>query len=152
MPAPGRRPTGAPSGGRAGPCRARGHCRENRRAGLSRYGSGVRTLVVLPTYQEAANVAGVLERLRTAVPDATILVVDDSSPDGTADVAETAAKELGNIEVLRRPVKDGLGSAYRAGFVHGLELGFDAMVEIDADGSHDPAALPSLLAALNDGA
>jgi dolichol-phosphate mannosyltransferase len=112
----------------------------------------VRTLVVLPTYQESANVAGVLARLRAAVPDASILVVDDASPDGTADVAEVAARELGNIEVFRRPGKDGLGSAYRAGFGRGLERGFEALVEIDADGSHDPAALPTLLAALQDGA
>ena len=112
----------------------------------------MRPLVVLPTYQEAANVAAVLARLREAVPGATILVVDDASPDGTADIAEKAGAELGNIEVLRRPAKDGLGSAYRAGFVQGLERGFDVMVEIDADGSHDPAVLPSLLAAVDGGA
>jgi dolichol-phosphate mannosyltransferase len=112
----------------------------------------VRTLVILPTYEEAANVATVLERLRRAVPDATILVVDDSSPDGTADLAEAAGARLGNIEVLRRPGKDGLGSAYRAGFAWGLDLGFEVMVEIDADGSHDPGALPSLLDAIESGA
>jgi glycosyltransferase involved in cell wall biosynthesis len=116
------------------------------------YSLRVRTLIVLPTYQEAANVANVLERLRAAVPDATILVVDDASPDGTAELAEAAGLRLGNVEVLRRPGKDGLGSAYRAGFAKGLELGFEVMVEIDADGSHDPAALPSLLAAIDDGA
>ena len=118
----------------------------------SRYRLRVRTLVVLPTYQEAANVAGVLERLRHAVPDAAVLVVDDASPDGTADIAEKVAGELGNIDVLRRPGKDGLGSAYRAGFARGLQLGYDVMVEIDADGSHDPGALPSLLAAIEAGA
>lgn len=112
----------------------------------------MRVLVVLPTYQESANVAAVLGRLREAVPSASILVVDDASPDGTADIAESTGKELGNIEVLRRPDKDGLGSAYRAGFRLGLEREFDAMVEIDADGSHDPAALPSLLTAIDDGA
>ena len=112
----------------------------------------MRTLVVLPTYQEAANVATVLRRLRTAVPEATVLVVDDASPDGTADLAEATARDLGQIEVLRRPGKDGLGSAYRAGFAHGLAHGYEVMVEIDADGSHDPGALPTLLAAVESGA
>jgi glycosyltransferase involved in cell wall biosynthesis len=86
------------------------------------------------------------------VPEATILVVDDASPDGTADLAEAAGRELGGVEVLRRPGKDGLGSAYRAGFAHGLAEGFEVMVEIDADGSHDPFALPTLLAAVASGA
>jgi dolichol-phosphate mannosyltransferase len=112
----------------------------------------VRTLVVLPTYQEADNVAPVLRRLREAVPAATILVVDDGSPDGTADLAEAAGRELGQVEVLRRSGKQGLGSSYRAGFAHGIERGFEVMVEIDADGSHDPGALPSLLAAVEGGA
>jgi dolichol-phosphate mannosyltransferase len=112
----------------------------------------VRTLVVLPTYQEAGNIRGALTGLRTAVPDASILVVDDNSPDGTAALAEEIGRELGGIEVLRRTGKSGLGSAYRAGFAHGLDEGFDVLVEIDADGSHDPAVLPSLLAAVADGA
>jgi len=112
----------------------------------------VRTLVVLPTYQEAANIAGVLERLRASVPDADVLVVDDSSPDGTAAIAEKVGAELGRIEVMHRLGKEGLGSAYRAGFAKGLSNGFEVLVEIDADGSHDPAALPSLLAAVVDGA
>lgn len=109
-------------------------------------------LVVLPTYQEAANIADVLRRLRNAVPDAHVLVVDDGSPDGTAGLAEAVAAELGHIAVLRRPAKAGLGSAYRAGFRRGLDEGFDVLVEMDADLSHDPAALPSLLAAVERGA
>jgi dolichol-phosphate mannosyltransferase len=112
----------------------------------------VRALVVLPTYQEAGNIRSALTGLRAAVPDASILVVDDNSPDGTAALAEEIGRELGNIEVLRRAGKSGLGSAYRAGFAHGLDEGFDVLVEIDADGSHDPAVLPSLLAAVADGA
>ena len=112
----------------------------------------LRTLVVLPTYQEASNIRDALNRLRTAVPDASILVVDDGSPDGTGDIAEECGRTLGNIEVLRRPEKDGLGSAYRAGFARGLADGYDVLVEIDADGSHDPADLPKLLAAVEDGA
>ena len=112
----------------------------------------VRPLVVLPTYNEALNIEEVLTKVRAAVPDAEVLVVDDGSPDGTAELAEQLGAELQQIEVLRRPEKAGLGSAYRAGFRIGLERGLDAMVEMDSDLSHDPAALPSLLAAIDDGA
>ncbi len=108
-------------------------------------------LVVLPTYNESQNIDHVLRRIRTAVPAATVLVVDDGSPDGTADMAERIGKELGNVDVLRRHDKSGLGSAYRAGFRWGLERGFDACVEMDADLSHEPEALPALLAPLEDG-
>ncbi|MEM8704856.1 MAG: polyprenol monophosphomannose synthase [Actinomycetota bacterium] len=112
----------------------------------------MRALVVLPTFNEADNIVEVLERLRAAVPDASVLVVDDSSPDGTADLVESVADEIGLVEVMRRPAKSGLGSAYRDGFRQGLASGFDVMVEMDSDLSHDPAALPSLLAAVADGA
>ena len=112
----------------------------------------VRTLIVLPTYQEADNIVNVLTRIHAVLPEATALVVDDGSPDGTADLAEAAGAETGAVEVLRRPAKTGLGSAYRHGFRWGLARGFDAMVEMDADLSHDPAQLPRLLGALEDGA
>jgi len=112
----------------------------------------VRPLVVLPTYNEALNIAEVLTKARAAVPDAEVLVVDDGSPDGTADLAEELGKELEQIGVLRRPGKAGLGSAYRAGFRIGLDRGLDVMIEMDSDLSHDPAALPSLLAAIDEGA
>jgi dolichol-phosphate mannosyltransferase len=112
----------------------------------------VRPLVVLPTYCEAENVVDVLERLRAAVPHADVLVVDDASPDGTAAVARREAERLGRITVLDRAGKGGLGAAYRAGFTHGLDLGYDVLVEIDADLSHDPAALPQLLSAVERGA
>ena len=102
-------------------------------------------LVVIPTYNEAKNVERVLRAVRVALPDAGILVVDDGSPDGTADRAEALAPELGEVSVLRRTAKSGLGSAYRAGFAWGLERGFDAFVEMDADFQHDPAALPALV-------
>src|ERR1039457_5630960 len=105
----------------------------------------MRTLVVIPTYEEADNVAEVLRRTRAALPDAHVLVVDDSSPDGTANVARTAAAELGQIEVLERPIKSGLGSAYRAGFAWGLDRGYEVLCQMDADLSHDPAALPSIV-------
>ncbi len=112
----------------------------------------MRTLVVLPTYNESENIETVLRRVRTIIPAADILVVDDGSPDGTADIADKLGAELGQIEVLRRAAKSGLGSAYRAGFGFGLDRGYDAFVEMDSDLSHDPAALPSLLAASELGA
>jgi dolichol-phosphate mannosyltransferase len=108
--------------------------------------------VVLPTYEEAENIAEVLRRLRAAVPAADVLVVDDSSPDGTAEVAKAAAHELGGVDVTIRPGKSGLGSAYRHGFREGLALGYDVLVEMDSDLSHDPAALPNLLRAVEEGA
>jgi glycosyltransferase involved in cell wall biosynthesis len=109
----------------------------------------VRTLVVLPTYEEAANIVDVLRRLHAAVPGAHVLVVDDGSPDGTAELAEAANDEVGGVvQVLRRERKSGLGSAYRAGFRRGLKDGYEILVEMDADLSHDPAALPELLAAV----
>jgi dolichol-phosphate mannosyltransferase len=112
----------------------------------------VRTLVVLPTYEEADNIAEVLRRVRAAAPAADILVVDDSSPDGTADVAKAAGHELGGVDVTIRPAKSGLGSAYRDGFREGLALGYGVLVEMDSDLSHDPAALPSLLRQVEAGA
>jgi dolichol-phosphate mannosyltransferase len=107
---------------------------------------------VLPTYNEAENIADVLRRARAAVPDAGILVVDDSSPDGTADVAWAAAGEIGNLDILSRPRKSGLGSAYRDGFKWGRARGFDVLIEMDSDFSHDPADLPRLLRGIDDGA
>lgn len=110
------------------------------------------TLVVLPTYDERDNIEQVLRRVRAAVPDAHVLVVDDASPDGTGDLAEAVARDLGGISVLRRPAPTGLGSAYRDGFRWGLERGYDVLVEMDADLSHDPAVLPVLLRKIDDGA
>ncbi len=107
----------------------------------------MRTLVVLPTYNEILNVEPMLRALRNAVPSANVLVVDDASPDGTGKKALELGEELGNVDVLSRDAKSGLGGAYRAGFAWGLEHGFDHFVEIDCDFSHDPAALPRLLAA-----
>ena len=112
----------------------------------------MRPLIVTPTYQEAENIGQFLRRVRAAVPTADILVVDDNSPDGTADIAATAAAELGQIDVLRRPKKIGLGDAYRAGFSVGIERGYDVLVQIDADLSHDPSALPLLFAQIDAGA
>ena len=112
----------------------------------------MRTLVLAPTYQEAENIEDFLRRVRTVLPEADLLVVDDSSPDGTAGLVEEVGRELGRVDVLRRPRKTGLGGAYRDGFTLALERGYDRVVQMDADLSHDPAALPAMLGALDDGA
>ena len=111
----------------------------------------MRVLVVVPTYNEASNIEALLRRVHAELPEAGILVVDDGSPDGTADLVEKVAIELGEVSVLRRTEKSGLGNAYRAGFRWGLAAGYEACVEMDADFSHDPAALPALVAPLEDG-
>jgi dolichol-phosphate mannosyltransferase len=111
----------------------------------------MRPLVVIPTYNESENIERMLHRIRECFPEAGILVVDDGSPDGTASLVEAVASELTDVHLIRRSAKSGLGSAYRAGFAWGLERGYDAFVEIDADFSHDPAALPGLLAPLTQG-
>ena len=111
----------------------------------------MRTLVVIPTYDEADNIGEAIARVRAAAPEASVLVVDDNSPDGTAGVVEALAAGDDAIAVLRRPGKAGLGTAYRDGFAWGRERGFEVLVEMDADLSHDPAALPSLLAEVEAG-
>jgi dolichol-phosphate mannosyltransferase len=112
----------------------------------------VKPLVVLPTYNEAENILIVLDLVRQHAPDADVLVVDDGSPDGTADLAEKWGSEHGRLEVLRRREKSGLGSAYRAGFAWGLAHGFEILIEMDSDLQHDPAMLPALVHAVEDGA
>jgi len=112
----------------------------------------MKTVVVAPTYQEADNIREFLEGVRAAVPDADVLVVDDNSPDGTGRIAEEVAAPLGHIEGLHRPQKDGLGAAYRAAFERVLAGDHDVVVQMDCDGSHDPATVPDLLAALDGGA
>jgi dolichol-phosphate mannosyltransferase len=100
-------------------------------------------LVVLPTYNERQSLAGVVARIRAAVPDADVLIVDDNSPDGTGDLADSLADE--QVTVLHRPGKQGLGRAYLAGFDRAIAGGYRYVAEIDADGSHDPAELPTML-------
>lgn len=112
----------------------------------------MRALVVLPTYREAENIKEVLERLRSLPEPPDILVVDDSSPDGTAELARRAGARIGGVEVLERPAKSGLGSAYRAGFRWGMGRGYEVLVEMDSDLSHSPEALPDLLRAIEQGA
>ena len=112
----------------------------------------VRTLVVVPTYNERDNVRMLLTAVRDVLPAADVLVVDDNSPDGTAAIAETVAAELGQIKLLRRTGKHGLGSAYRRGFDIALDENYDVIISMDVDLSHDPAVLPEMLALLDAGA
>jgi dolichol-phosphate mannosyltransferase len=109
-----------------------------------------RVLVVVPTYDEIENLERIVGRLHDAVPTAHVLVVDDSSPDGTGELADRMARDDERVHVLHRPGKSGLGPAYVAGFRWGREHGHDVLVEMDADGSHAPEQLPRLLAALAD--
>lgn len=106
---------------------------------------------MLPTYEEAANIREAIVRVRTALPDADVLIVDDNSPDGTAEVAKAAGEELGRVDVSVRPGKDGLGSAYRHGFEIALERSFEAIVQMDADLSWSEADLPTMLSTLEAG-
>jgi len=106
--------------------------------------------MVVPTYDEADNLAWLVGRILASVPHADVLVVDDSSPDGTGAIADRMAAQEPRIQVLHRPTKEGLGKAYLAGFRWALARDYDVIGEIDADGSHQPEQLPSLLAALED--
>lgn len=107
-------------------------------------------LVVIPTYNERENLALIVDRVRRAVPRASVLVVDDASPDGTGELAEELASADAAVHVLHRAGKAGLGAAYLEAFAWALERGFDPIVQLDADGSHRPEELPALLAALDD--
>jgi dolichol-phosphate mannosyltransferase len=106
--------------------------------------------MVVPTYNEADNLAWVVERLRVAEPSVDLLVVDDSSPDGTGEIADRLAAADQAVHVLHRPGKGGLGAAYLAGFAWALDAGYDVVGEMDADGSHQPEQLHRLLEALLD--
>ncbi len=110
-----------------------------------------RIVMVIPTYDEADNLAWLVGRLRTAEPTVDVLVVDDNSPDGTGEVADGLAAADPAIHVLHRPGKGGLGAAYLAGFAWALDAGYDVVGEMDADGSHQPEQLHRLLEALAGG-
>lgn len=118
---------------------------------VPRRGPVERPIIVVPTYNERENLPALVEAvLSLPVPGLQLLIVDDNSPDGTGQLAdELAARHPGRLHVLHRPAKAGLGPAYRAGFRQALALGADAIVEMDADFSHDPKVIPSLLAPLD---
>lgn len=106
-----------------------------------------RVAVLIPTYNERDTLPVVVERVRREVPEVDVVVLDDNSPDGTGAVADALAADDPQVHVLHRAGKEGLGAAYLAGFRWALDAGYDAVVEMDADGSHRPEHLPSLLAA-----
>ena len=112
----------------------------------------VRVAVVSPTYNERENIVWFLETVRVALPEAEIFIVDDNSPDGTGQEADRLAALLSNITVVHREGKKGLGSAYRHGFALAVDAGFDVIISMDVDRSHDPAALPAIVAAMERGA
>jgi len=112
---------------------------------------GQGTWVVLPTYNEAENVGPVASAILAALPGATLLVVDDNSPDGTGRLADELAAGDSRIQVLHRAAKQGLGRAYLDGFGRALGGGALVVVQMDADFSHDPASLPGLVAPITEG-
>lgn len=116
--------------------------------GQRRYGPLGRALVIIPTYNEAENIKPIVSRVRAAVPEADILVADDNSPDGTGKLADEIAAADDQVHVLHRQGKEGLGAAYLAGFRWGMDHDYGVLVEMDADGSHQPEELPRLLTAL----
>jgi len=109
-----------------------------------------RVLVIVPTYNERHALPLIIDRIRTAVPEAHILITDDNSPDGTGAIADSLAESDEHVQVMHRAGKQGLGAAYIAGFTWGLQNNYDVLVEMDADGSHQPEQLPRLLDALSD--
>ena len=107
-----------------------------------------RILVIVPTYNERESLPLIIRRIRAAVPEAFILVADDNSPDGTGAIADTLAEHDDHVQVMHRHGKEGLGAAYIAGFTWGLQNKYDVLIEMDADGSHQPEQLPRILEAL----
>ena len=105
----------------------------------------VRTLIIVPTHNEAANISDILDRLEEQVPDAHVLVIDDASTDATRSIVAERVATRPHLRIVERETKLGLGNAYLHAFAIGLDEGFDALVEIDADLSHDPAVLPTML-------
>ena len=109
----------------------------------------MKTLIIIPTYNELDNLRPLLNEIFTYAPETDILIVDDNSPDGTGDLADEIHDQNARVHVLHRPGKQGLGTAYVAGFKYSIEHGYDAAFEMDADFSHDPKYLPDFLKAID---
>src|SRR5579864_4043167 len=108
----------------------------------------MKTVIIIPTYNEIDNLRPLVEETGKYAPETDILIVDDNSPDGTGQLADELRRENPQVQVLHRPGKLGLGTAYIAGFQYALAQGYDAVFEMDADFSHDPRYLPDFLKAI----
>jgi dolichol-phosphate mannosyltransferase len=111
-----------------------------------------RQLVCIPTYNEASNILPLVERVHQAAPEVEVLVIDDASPDGTGDLVRNRMLKDPRLEIMARPAKLGLGTAYMAGFAYGLQHGYDRVLTMDSDFSHPPERIPALIKAVEDGA
>src|SRR5438045_301495 len=111
-----------------------------------------RPLVCIPTYNEASNILPLVERVHESAPQCDVLVIDDASPDGTGDLVRDRMLKDARLDVMARPAKLGLGTAYMAGFAFGLQRGYETVLTMDADFSHPPERIPALLEAVQDGA
>src|SRR5919197_4957402 len=111
-----------------------------------------RQLVCIPTYNEASNILRLVERVHEAAPDQDVLVIDDASPDGTGNLVRDRMLKDAQLEIIERPGKQGLGTAYMAGFAFGLQHGYTHVLTMDSDFSHPPARIPALITAVEHGA
>src|ERR1700686_3795978 len=111
-----------------------------------------RPLVCIPTYNEASNILELVEQIHQAAPEVDVLVIDDASPDGTGDLVRAQILKDARLEIMARPAKLGLGTAYMAGFAYGLQHGYDSVLTMDSDFSHPPSRIPALIAAVTTGA
>jgi len=111
-----------------------------------------RPLICIPTYNEAANILPLIERVHEAAPDSDVLVIDDASPDGTGDLVRDRMLKDARLELMARPAKLGLGTAYMAGFAYGLQHGYASVLTMDSDFSHPPERIPALIEAVQGGA
>ncbi len=110
----------------------------------------MKSLVIIPTYNEKENIKDIIEAILKVTPESHILIVDDNSPDGTADIVEELMKTDRRIRLLKRKKKMGLGTAYVAGFKYAIKEGYDCVIQMDADFSHNPEDIPRLLAQLGE--